>query len=404
MDDFAECLRLHQSGKTADSIGNLVNILATHPDDPDARFLLALIGSGASLADPANGLFDDLLLPDHQTAGGYERVGHGLRGAGLEKLAQLAFKAAAAKEKETPSWGDKPFNGQEKRADLFRSLVKLVDVGAIVETGTFRGSTTQFFHECTGLHVYSCELSDRYFVYASERLAAFDRIHLYKGDSRNFLSQLGEDAHLENKIVFFYLDAHWNADLPLVRELQLILQNFKSPIIMIDDFEVPHRDDYGFDDYGEKAILSLDILEPVLTVDMSLFYPAWPPVQDSNPQRGFVILAKGELARRIGTLTEYLREFDRFGAALEQMQRYRRMLRQGAADLETAKSELQRAETEHRQTKSELQESNLAGQVAAEHVAELKRRVDAVEQSRVWRGTQRLKKWLDGASGLWRQG
>jgi predicted O-methyltransferase YrrM len=328
MDDFAECLSLHQSGKTADCISNLLKVLAVHPNDPDAAFLLAFVGSGTSLAESATGFLDNLSLPDHRTAEGYERVGQGLRTAGREKLAQLAFKAAAAKEKEFSSWGDKPFNGQEKRSDLFRSLLRLIDFGAIVETGTFRGSTTLFLHECSGLDVYSCELSDRYFFYASERLAGFDGIHLCKGDSRTFLAQLGEDARLTEKIVFFYLDAHWNADLPLVQELQLILQNFKSPIVMIDDFEVPHRDDYAFDDYGGNAILSLDILESVLTADMSLFYPAWPPAQDSNPQRGFVILAQGELAQRVGTLTEYLREVDRFCAALEQMQRYRRMFRE----------------------------------------------------------------------------
>jgi predicted O-methyltransferase YrrM len=431
MDDLAECLRLHQSGKTDECISNLSNVLAAHPDDPEAGFLFALINSRASIAAPENGLLDDLLLPNCELGDVFEEVGHDLRASGLEELALLAFKVAGAKEKEFSSWGDKPFNGQEKRSDLFRGLLRLIDFGAIVETGTFRGSTTLFLHECSGLDVYSCELSDRYFFYASERLAGFDGIHLCKGDSRTFLAQLGEDARLTEKIVFFYLDAHWNADLPLVQELQLILQNFKSPIVMIDDFEVPHRDDYAFDDYGGNAILSLDILESVLTADMSLFYPAWPPAQDSNQQRGFVILAQGELAQRVGTLTEYLREFDRFGAALEQMQRYRRMFREVSSKHEATKNEahqtaielqkantaleqtkiereqagiaVQTVESDLRQSKVDLQETNLARQTAAERVAELERRVADVEQSRAWHAAQWLSKQFRPVSSLWRR-
>lgn len=384
--EFTECVQLFQNGKAADCIKKLLNFLAEQPEDLDAQFLLALIGNSSPVSDPVEGVFDDLLRQDRRTADDYERVANGLRAAKLEKLAAVAFKTAAAKDRENPerpnSWGEKPFNGQEKRVALFQTLVKQIKFGAVVETGTFRGSTTLFFRQCSGVDVYSCELSDRYFEYASARLAGHDGIHLYKSDSRDFLVHLSKDPKLENKNIFFYLDAHWNADLLLLEELQFIFKHFESPIIMIDDFEVPHRDDYDFDDYGENAILSIDIIAPVLTEEISLFYPSWQPQGEYNGRRGFVILAEGNLAQKIGALSEYLITFDRFGAALQQMKRYRRMFR----------------ETEERVA--------LLSREAEERVSkldQLERFVDEVQRSLAWRGSQWISRTTDGFSRLWRR-
>jgi predicted O-methyltransferase YrrM len=373
--EFTECVRLFQNGKTADCIKKLLNFLADQPEDLDAQFLLALIGNSSPDSDPVDGVFDGLLRHDHRTADDYERVGYGLRAAKLEKLAAVAFKAAAARDRENQerpqSWGEKPFNGQEKRVALFQTLNKRIKIDAVVETGTFRGSTTLFFRQTSGVDVYSCELSDRYFEYASTRLAGCDGIHLYKGDSRDFLVHLSKTSKLENNTIFFYLDAHWNADLPLLEELQFIFKHFESPIIMIDDFEVAHRDDYDFDDYGENAILSIDILAPALTEEISLFYPSWQPQGEYNERRGFVILAEGEFAQKIGALTEYLITFDRFGAALQQMKRYRRMFR----------------ESEERVAKLE----------------QLERFVDEVQRSIPWRGSRWIRRRTDRLSRLWRR-
>jgi hypothetical protein len=387
--NFAACIELYRSGKSADCIARLASLLADNPQDSDAQLLLALISNPPTSTKSVNEALDNLLAPDRRTADHYERLGLGFRAAGLEKLAEMAFKTAAVRDSENPerehSWGDKPFNGQESRTWFFKELLKRVNVEAVVETGAFRGSTTIFLRETAGVDVHSCEISDRYFEYSSLRFAPLDGIHLYKADSRVFLTQLAQKVELTGKTVFFYLDAHWGTELPLVEELKLIFAHFKSPIIMVDDFEVPHRADYEFDDYGENKILSLDILEPVLRPELSLFYPDLDPDSGSGPKRGFVILTQGELAKSLGTMTGYVRKFDAFHAAIEQMRRYRKMFRQASFDAEATKTDLNAMS-------AELQQANLQISQQASRVSELEHLLDSVQRSRVWRGTR----WLRG--------
>jgi hypothetical protein len=230
-------------------------------------------------------------------------------------------------EDDPYAWGNSPFNGQEERVSLFRQLTDLVEIRAVVETGTFRGATTLFFHECTKVDVYSCELSGNYYDKVLSRLTDYEKIHLYNEDSRVFLRKLASTPDMPRENVFFYLDAHWNTDLPLPEELAIIYQNFVSPLIMIDDFEVSHRDDFGFDDYGENAILSLDIIKDVLKNDLWLFYPNWRAGDVQAPNRGFVILADGETAEKMKVLSPSLYPLQPMDAALTQMKRYRRMYR-----------------------------------------------------------------------------
>jgi hypothetical protein len=394
--DFAECLLLYRSGNVSDCIAGLLNVLAARPDDADARFLLALIGDPAAPAGATDGLFDALMRPERRTGDDYDRLGQGLRAAGLEKLAEVAFRTAAALDRVDPhrphAWGDTPFNGQARRADLFKRLVRLLDIEAVVETGTFRGTTTLFMHEASGVDVYSCELSDRYFEYAVARIGSAGGIHLYRQDSREFLARLGEDGGLTEKTVFFYLDAHWNAEFPLVEELRIICRHFARPIIMIDDFEVPDRADYDFDDYGEDAVLSIDILDPVLTEDMSLFYPNWVPDDAASSNRGFVILARGDIARRVATLTGYVGEFDRFHAVMRQMRRYRRTLRQIVSDHEAAdrrnREDLEAARQDLRDTSQRL----LATQQELRAEAELARSMAATAEARAHAAGDELRR------------
>src|SRR5436190_4416368 len=67
--------------------------------------------------------------------------------AGEGKLAEKFFKAAAevelASEELQACWGG-AFNGQEGRRALFVDLIERLKPAAIVETGTFRGSTTEW--------------------------------------------------------------------------------------------------------------------------------------------------------------------------------------------------------------------------------------------------------------------
>src|ERR1700729_555222 len=145
-----------------------------------------------------------------------------------------------------PVWGGGPFNGQKYRQRILFDLLYCFPIKAIVETGTFRGTTTAFFAG-TALPVYTTEIHPRYFSYCRLHFL-FNRevIHLHNQDSRSFLRALSQDRSVPKEDVFFYLDAHWGEDLPLKEELEIIFSSWNRPVVMIDDFAVPGSN-YGFD-------------------------------------------------------------------------------------------------------------------------------------------------------------
>ena len=120
------------------------------------------------------------------------------------------------------AWGG-PFNGQRSRQDLFHSLVERSAPIAIVETGTYLGTTTEFM-AATGLPIFSVENNPRNFGYARARLWRSHNVHLLRGDSRAALRRLfdGPLRCSGNHSLFVYLDAHWNNDLPLAEELEIV--------------------------------------------------------------------------------------------------------------------------------------------------------------------------------------
>jgi hypothetical protein len=117
-------------------------------------------------------------------------------------------------------WGG-AFNGQERRQTLFDQLLQELKIVTIVETGTFRGTTTGYMAKA-GLPVFSCELRSRYFHYCSLRLADIPNIRLERADRRRFLRELLDENLLPPGPVLFYLDAHWERDLPVWEEVDQI--------------------------------------------------------------------------------------------------------------------------------------------------------------------------------------
>jgi hypothetical protein len=96
------------------------------------------------------------------------------------------------------------------------------------------------------------------------------------------------DDHL-----FVYLDAHWNDDLPLTEELEIVFGACPNAIVMIDDFLVPFDEGYRYDDYGAGRSLTADYIEPIVVAHrLRLFYPSTPSVCETGERRGCVVLAK----------------------------------------------------------------------------------------------------------------
>ncbi|MCV7218143.1 hypothetical protein H7J51_22990 [Mycobacterium crocinum] len=193
------------------------------------------------------------------------------------------------------SWGG-AMNGQAGRIRLFRDIFSVVQPSAIIETGTFIGATTKFFAEF-GVPVYSVEADERVLAVAKRNTRHVrDRVAFTLSDSRSFLRKLVSDPQLCKSRLFFYLDAHWNADLPLADEINIIFDACTEAIIMIDDFEVP-GDSYNYDDYGPGAALSASYLDAMERTDIYRFYPSLPASSETGAKRGCVVLCNDLDAR-----------------------------------------------------------------------------------------------------------
>jgi predicted O-methyltransferase YrrM len=184
-----------------------------------------------------------------------------------------------------------PLNGSPFRRQAFEALVKAGRVKAVVETGTFRGTTTEYFADA-GLPVYTVEAAPRFYGFARARLKGRANVRLVLGDSRSFLVGLADDPAVPKSDVFFYLDAHWYDDLPLRDEVSTIFGRWANAVVMIDDFRVPGDAGYNYDDYGNGLALTLEYLAPVAGLGFGAFFPTAPSADEAGMKRGWVVLAK----------------------------------------------------------------------------------------------------------------
>jgi hypothetical protein len=203
-------------------------------------------------------------------------------------------------------WG--PFNGQTARQALFVDIIAKTQPHAIVETGTFLGATTELMSE-TGLPVFTIEAHPRNYGFASARFWRKRNVTLLHGDSRTGLRRLFDGAlcPLSGLAVFFYLDAHWNDDLPLAEEIDIIFSRCPLAVVMIDDFEVPSDAGYGYDDYGPGKALVSDYIRPAISAhQLQVFYPSTPSVADypSTPMAAAGLAAPGRLRRGCAVLAK----------------------------------------------------------------------------------------------------
>ncbi len=206
-----------------------------------------------------------------------------------------------------------PFNGQAGRVAIVDELFRTASFQAIVETGTFTGSTTEFFLRQTSLPVHSVEMDRDRAQMAALRLKNYEQARLSCGDSRGFLRQLADDREFPQERVFFYLDAHWNEDLPLREEVELITSRWRNSVVMIDDFQVPDDVGYQFDSYTETCTLRLEYLDCQLA-SLPVFFPAIPSRQETGHRRGCVVFGTDQATGQILDAVKRLRRWGVEGA------------------------------------------------------------------------------------------
>ena len=244
-----------------------------------------------------------------------ESIGRYLERGRGEWLARYGYLFAAWIDLTIPSLrliGAKPFNGQIKRMDLFRDILDVCAISMVIETGTCRGATTEYMASNFSGRIYSCELNRRYFEYAKQRLAKWGNVEVTLTDSRQFLKGLVDLSLARGRSAFFYLDAHWNKDLPLLGEIALILNSNCGAVVMIDDFEVPLDEGYGYDTYGRGKKVCLQMLSSFRDRLEYAYFPSLPATSESGPRRGcLVFTTSAELDTQLQTLTSLRRATQR---------------------------------------------------------------------------------------------
>jgi hypothetical protein len=207
------------------------------------------------------------------------------------------------------SWGG-PFNGQHFRQTIFKELLGAVRFDLIVETGTFRGTTTEYLASVSNLPVLTVEADKRQHGFARARLRRFANITTANEDSRVFLTRLLEGNRISGQTPFFYLDAHWGQDLPLFEELKTIFDRCPRALVMVDDFQVPDDELYRYDDYGEGKALTESYIAPLVKgLGLVQFFPAARAAEETGMRRGCIILVRKDSAhvKSLGTLSSVRR-------------------------------------------------------------------------------------------------
>lgn len=221
----------------------------------------------------------------------------------MKILRTLRGAIAYLRSRMIEGYWDEPFNGQKFRHLIFKDLLENFHFSIVIETGTYRGATTNFFSKNV-MDVISIEINDYFYGYAKSRFLLAPRVRLYHGDSSALLASILETRLSAGTSCFCYLDAHWLKRLPLMDEVRLIFERLSEAIVMIDDFQVPDDPGYGFDDYGPGRQLDLDYLSAAIEkFSLSIFFPVCRSDRETGAKRGCVVLARDSTADRIRHLT-----------------------------------------------------------------------------------------------------
>jgi hypothetical protein len=172
--------------------------------------------------------------------------------------------------------------------------VSTVAPALILETGTYLGTTTELMAK-TGIAIVSVERDARNFGFARMRLRRFRNVEVRLGDSRVEARRAlhFHRSALQSRPFFAYLDAHWNEDLPLAEELDIVFQHCPTAVVMVDDFRVPDDPGYGYDDYGRgKALDELYVRPAVAAHRLAVLYPVLRSTEETGQRRGCAVLAR----------------------------------------------------------------------------------------------------------------
>lgn len=136
-----------------------------------------------------------------------------------------------------------------------------------VETGTHDGRSPRIL-EPNFNKLYSCEIDGKYFQDgkfvgdgSQAEYFANPKFKIVNKSSPEalpeFFAEIGHDHFI------LYLDAHWHNYWPLLDELKVCKMFDFKPFIIIHDFDILHRDRFGYDEYHGQ-ICGLDFVRQAM--------------------------------------------------------------------------------------------------------------------------------------------
>lgn len=135
----------------------------------------------------------------------------------------------------------------------FKKLIKKHKITKLFETGTWKGVSTGIASHYVD-KVCTVEINPQFLQEAKRNNAGNEKIDFYLGSSPDIMRHILEEG--DNDWIFF-LDAHWQKDWPILRELEIIAKKKIRPVIMIHDFYVPDGKGgakFRFDSYGNQNL------------------------------------------------------------------------------------------------------------------------------------------------------
>jgi len=139
-------------------------------------------------------------------------------------------------------------------------LISRYGIQSAVETGTYQGCTTRALAAMVPA-VYTIEISPDMFAESGERLAGVPNVRRYCGASPDVLPGLLPQIE---RPALYYLDAHWNGNYPLPREVEIIALHDPRPVILMHDMQVPGHPELHADPQPDGSPYCLEWVRPGL--------------------------------------------------------------------------------------------------------------------------------------------
>ena len=217
-----------------------------------------------------------------------------------------SYKPEINQERQLSEFIETGFHGDKYLLGLVDFLIKKCSV--FVETGTNVGSTLAFIARTyPQISCYSCEPDNAAYSMADAQIRNYENASLFHGTSMNFIQHLiKNESQIFSETSLFWLDAHgYGFEWPLKDEIEFITRYFKTAYILIDDFKVPGRDEFSYDEYDGQTC-SFDYIKDNIYKDRNfqLYYPAYSErTSEHHPLRGWGLVVVGvdqlELSERL---------------------------------------------------------------------------------------------------------